>query len=279
MDHFPATPLFDEIEEFNALIPHEQVTSTTNEIELKANSFNCDLNQILIEQGIVEDIPEAKPAPAMDTNSMIFSEVDLQNVPIEFYDSLDSIFKINPEIKAEAPTSVKVQEIAPKPTEPQNVHTYSKNLHKIQNGRVSKRQIKKRDESSGDESDAESTVTKAKTNRKLKLYEQGKFDDPVMEQKRQNAINAKKNRDRKRNENKFLTTTMNKLREENKAWKKKAKKYKTKMEAFERRLEVLEAVISSHGLKAAIKSSGKTMSSSSSSSEDDEPPTFYNDSD
>ena len=267
MDHFPATPLFDEIEEFNAIVPQEQVISST-----------CDLNQILVEQGILQDTSEVDPAPAMDTNSLFLTEADLENVPFEFYNSLDNVFKLNPEIKEEAPTSVKIQDEPPKAPESKPVHSYSKDLHKIQNGRVSKRQIRKRDESSGDESENEVTAKKGKINRKLKLYEQGKFEDPVQEQKRQNAINAKMNRDRKKNENKTLTTAMNKLREENKVLKKKYKKQKSKTTDLERRLEIMEAIISSHGLKASIKSSGKKMSSSSSSSEDEEPPTYYSDS-
>ena len=269
MDHFPATPLFDEIEEYNSIVPQEQVISSTS----------CDLNQILVEQGILEDTTKVDPLPTMDTNSLFLTEVDLENVPIEFYNSLDDMFKLNPEIKEEAPTSVKILDEPPKAPESKPLHTYSKDLHKIQNGRVSKRQIRKRDESSADESENEfaDAFKKAKTNRKLKLYEHDKFEDPVQEQKRQNAINAKMNRDRKKNENKTLTTAMNKLREENKAMKKKCKKYKGKVTDLERRLEILEAVISSHGLKASIKSSGKKLSSSSSSSEDEEP-IYYNDS-
>jgi len=45
------------------------------------------------------------------------------------------------------------------------------------------------------------------------------------------------------------------LRDENKSLQKKNRKYRTKLSSLERRLEIMEAVISSHGLNSAVKAS------------------------
>merc|ERR1719464_1512366 len=68
-------------------------------------------------------------------------------------------------------------------------------IRQVQAGRVTKRKrkpVRKFDDSSDDDSDAEFQGHKHNSGRKVKLYQMSEFkDDPVMEQKRQNAINAK----------------------------------------------------------------------------------------
>jgi regulator of replication initiation timing len=161
-------------------------------------------------------------------------------------------------------------------------------LRKIQSGRVIKRQRKpvKRFEDSSDESADEEFVPKRSRNasgastshqRKTKLYEMPAFADPEMETKRQNAINAKMNRDRKKSEKNQLQTQMDKLKKENTSLKLKNKKYRSRLSNLERRLEIMEAVINTHGLGSALKASGNGVASSSSSAED-EPAMIYNDS-
>merc|ERR1712004_142412 len=116
---------------------------------------------------------------------------------------------------------------------------------------------RKFDDSSDDDSDAEFQGHKHNSGpRKVKLYQMSEFkDDPVMEQKRQNAINAKVNRDRKKKEKNALTSQMKVLRDENKSLNKKNKKYRSRPSSLEKRLEIMEAVISSHGLNSALKAS------------------------
>merc|ERR1712203_531703 len=112
-------------------------------------------------------------------------------------------------------------------------------LKKVQNGRVTKRLRKpvKRfaeSESENDENDSDyeekSSTNKSKKsvnsssctskstsagNRKVKLYEQEPFSDPEMERCRQNAINAKINREKKNKEKNKMSQEMAKLRREN----------------------------------------------------------------
>merc|ERR1711862_863111 len=120
--------------------------------------------------------------------------------------------------------------------------------------------VKKFDDSSDDDSDAEfESYKQVKSgSRKVKLYQMPEFkNDPAMEQKRQNAINAKVNRDRKKKEKNALQSQMQVLRNENKSLNKKNKKYRSRLSSLEKRLEIMEAVISSHGLNSALKASGK----------------------
>merc|ERR1711972_1074793 len=94
-------------------------------------------------------------------------------------------------------------------------------------------------------------------NRKVKLYEQEPFSDPEMERCRQNAINAKINRDRKNKEKNAMTKEMAKLRRENQDLKKKNQKYRTRLTDFESRLQLLETFIRSNPRMAQMfKASG-----------------------
>ena len=182
-----------------------------------------------------------------------------------------------------------------------------KELHGVQTGRVSKRTRKAKkhfDESSDDEEEVEFTrkpkkalkaisgnnaaiETKENSNRKVKLYEMGAFDDPEMERCRQNAINAKINRDRKKKEKNGMQKEMAKLRQENLTLKKTNKKYKARMAAFEGRLQALEAIIRSNpqmdrllkasGNASLFKAETAASSSSGSSGEEEEQEIIYYD--
>merc|ERR1711935_474641 len=115
-------------------------------------------------------------------------------------------------------------------------------LKKVQNGRATKRLRKpvKRfadSESENDENDSDC---------KVKLYEHEPFSDPEMERCRQNAINAKVNRDRKNKEKNKMGQEMAKLRRENQDLKKKNQKYRTRLTDFESRLQLLETFIRSN---------------------------------
>ena len=155
-------------------------------------------------------------------------------------------------------------------------------LKTVQNGRVAKRQrkpVRHFDESSEEENDSDyepemssnkikktrenstsksnSTISNNSSNRKAKLYEQSPFSDPDMERCRQNAINAKINRDRKRNEKNSMQKEMSKLRRENQDLKKKNQKYRQRLTSFESRLAVLESLIRSQPrLDEMLKASG-----------------------
>jgi len=155
-------------------------------------------------------------------------------------------------------------------------------LKQVQNGRVAKRQrkpVRHFDESSEEENDSDyepemssnqnkrtrenstsksnTTISNNSSNRKAKLYEQGPFSDPDMERCRQNAVNAKINRDRKRNEKNSMSKEMSKLRRENQDLKKKNQKYRQRLTSFESRLAVLESLIRSQPrLDEMLKASG-----------------------
>merc|ERR1711935_629134 len=106
-------------------------------------------------------------------------------------------------------------------------------------------------------SKSNTTISNNSSNRKAKLYEQGPFSDPDMERCRQNAVNAKINRDRKRNEKNSMSKEMAKLRRENQDLKKKNQKYRTRLTDFESRLQLLETFIRSNPrMDEMLKASG-----------------------
>jgi len=156
----------------------------------------------------------------------------------------------------------------------ENQENHDENLNKVQNGRVAKRQRKpvKRFVDSSDESEDDEVVprkvqkrTRSKSNStsinknnnngKTKLYEMKPFSDPDKERCRQNAINAKINRDRKKNERNAMQQQMSTLREENQELKKKNRKYRAKLTTFEARLQALESIIRSNNLDSLVKAS------------------------
>ena len=303
MDNFTvSTPLFEEIEELNLGFQTQDFERTWNNLDLGSLSdeektmqadFNFNMDQEDKSPMLTSAVAEAiNDAPMYSVNTIDFADGLTFSITEPFGEEtmVDPIL-INAGVKNdEAATAVEnIKYIhsysLPVETQPEEkpkvvaeVKPVEKpSLRQVQSGRVTKRQrkpVKKFADSSDDDSDAEFEPKKANSGRKVKLYQMPEFkNDPAMEQKRQNAINAKINRDRKKKEKNALQSQMQVLRDENKSLQKKNRKYRTKLSSLERRLEIMEAVISSHGLNSAVKASGKkgsTLTSSSSSSEDEE---------
>lgn len=104
-------------------------------------------------------------------------------------------------------------------------------------------------------SSSKSFTGKASSSKKVKMYECDPFEDPEMEKCRQNAINAKMNRDKKKKEKTTLQKEMGKLRRENEELKKKNSRYRTKLTSVEARVQAMEAFIQSNGLGSLLKAS------------------------
>ena len=245
------------------------------------------------------------PDPTTDTDNItIFKEEPLT--------SSEEIMEIHsycqPAPSSPIPTEITYKPVTSAPirteikiTKKETTKKVNRALNQVKTGRVIKRQVKPKkqfDESSDDESDYEDHKVKSKSSRssgrKQKLYEMGEFKDPAMEQKRINAINAKRNRDRKRKEKNSLEKSMSILRQENERLKKKNVKYLRKMTTFEARLQALETIIQMNPqLESQIKASGngeflksftnvdgcEDQNSSSSDGEESEEVIIYDDSD
>merc|ERR1712117_822043 len=76
--------------------------------------------------------------------------------------------------------------------------------------------------------------------RKRKLYEMEPLCDPVAEKNRQNALNAKKNRDRKKAELQEAAVEIDRLREENDELRSESDNYRDQLEAARRELDMLK---------------------------------------
>ena len=76
--------------------------------------------------------------------------------------------------------------------------------------------------------------------RKRKLYEMEPLCDPVAEKNRQNALNAKKNRDRKKAELQEAAVEIDRLREENDDLRSESDNYRDQLEAARRELDMLK---------------------------------------
>jgi len=152
--------------------------------------------------------------------------------------------------------------------------------------KMSKRQVKPRkrfDESEDDEDDDSDFEVKPKrkagssktvkrltssglknksTNdpdRKLKLWEiETPFDDPAEEQKRLNAINAKKNRDIKKKQKQSMEKKMTVLRQSNDKLQKKYSKSRQRLTAIEAQLQAIVSIIGRDQIDSMLKSSGNT---------------------
>lgn len=148
--------------------------------------------------------------------------------------------------------------------------------------KMSKRQVKPRkhfDESEEDEDDDSDFEVKPKrkagssktvkrltssgpknksTNddRKLKLWEiDTPFDDPAEEQKRLNAINAKKNRDIKKKQKQSMEKKMTVLRQSNEKLQKKYSKSRQRLTAIEAQLQAIVSVLGRDQIDSMLKSS------------------------
>ena len=309
MDNFTvlSSPLFEEIESLNSEFLVQDFERTWGDLDLsdltdEEKSLQADFN---LTMNTVEDKSPWLDSAAADlindapmfTVNTINSEIDglTFNIMEPFGDEtmvLDPSMIMATDKKEDEVSANVVEDIKyihsyslPLENKPEEIDMKPKvaeikpEIRKVQAGRVTKRKrkpVKKFDDSSDDDSDAEFEGHKQvkSGSRKVKLYQMPEFkNDPAMEQKRQNAINAKVNRDRKKKEKNALQSQMQVLRNENKSLNKKNKKYRSRLSSLEKRLEIMEAVISSHGLNSALKASGKkgfSPSSSSSSSEDED---------
>ena len=109
---------------------------------------------------------------------------------------------------------------------------------------------------SGPKKDKSSTTNDP--HRKLKLWEiETPFDDPAEEQKRLNAINAKKNRDIKKKQKQSMEKTMTALRQSNEKLQKKYSKSRQRLTAIEAQLQAIVSVIGRDQIDSMLKSSGK----------------------
>jgi len=79
--------------------------------------------------------------------------------------------------------------------------------------------------------------------KKRKLYEMEPLVDPVAEKNRLNALNAKKNRDRKKQQLAEAESEISRLREENEELKVEADEVRDELEAAKRELAELRALI------------------------------------
>lgn len=232
--------------------------------------FNLD-NSPFLTQAVLDDAPMVSMTTIdTDIDGLSFSvmeNLEDSDILLDPIDVLTEVKEAKPEVTAQDVLSIHSysQPIENEPVKedlkPETVEK-PKVLRKIQTGRVTKRQRKpvKRFDDSSDESDEEFEPKRVRqnsgnTSRKTKLYEMPAFADPEMETKRQNAINAKMNRDRKKSEKNQLQSQMNKLKKENESLKSKNKKYRSRLSSLEQRLEILEAVINTHGLGSTLKSS------------------------
>ena len=82
---------------------------------------------------------------------------------------------------------------------------------------------------------------------KKKLYECDPLNDPIAERNRLNALNAKKNRDKKKNELLQATVEIEKLREENEELKAETDEYREKLQSANLELEKLRRLLDIEG--------------------------------
>merc|ERR1712001_776512 len=85
------------------------------------------------------------------------------------------------------------------------------------------------------------------SNKKQKLYEFEPLKDPIAERNRLNALNAKKNRDRKKQELLEATSEIEKLREENDELRAESDSYKDMLDDARRELEELKMLFKIKG--------------------------------
>ena len=311
MDNFTvSTPLFEEIESLNSFLV-EDFERTWGSLDLSnlsedEKSMQADFNfnmevaaaedkSPMLSSALINDAPMFSVNTIEPIDGLTFSIMEPFGEESSLVLDPNMIMTTEVSKKEESNVANVVEDIKyihsyslPLENKPEedvkpNVAEIKPKIRQVQAGRVTKRKrkpVRKFDDSSDDDSDAEFQGHKQVSSgpRKVKLYQMSEFkDDPVMEQKRQNAINAKVNRDRKKKEKNALTSQMKVLRDENKSLNKKNKKYRSRLSSLEKRLEIMEAVISSHGLNSALKASGKKGSSptSSSSSSEDEEAVYY----
>jgi len=305
---FTSNPLLTSAALAEDIVPNSSSVSLMNiddyAYDLNEQILNSDDLQVILAEGPGNPVIDL---PTIEEENETVMPSPTTEIPTEIFE-IHSYSKPEPstsksEIVAPKPAPVKSKGKTGPPAVVPKVQKEKEVLKKVQNGRVNKRKrkpVRRFDESSDDDSDYEvpaprkrnksnstSKSSSNNSNRKVKLYEQGRFDDPDMERCRQNAINAKINRDRKNKEKNAMQKEMNKLKDENQNLKKKNNKYRQRLSSFEARLQLLESVIRSNPQMAeTIKSSGNAdfvsksinIDEMSSSDEDDQNKVIYYDS-
>jgi len=284
-------------------------TETMNTVEPISYHFSFDDQNPLLSSAAMEDnviTTTTTELPSDDIFDLI--DVDAGNSRLDF--SLESLepeesIDLEPELEKSCPSQQKANieevmsihsysqpQIKKEPAENPENHTVQKPLRKVQAGRVNKRQrkpVRHFDESSDESSEAEYRPVRKRNksnsssksfittncNRKVKMYEMDPFEDPEMEKCRQNAINAKMNRDKKKTEKNSMQKEMSKLRRENEDLKKKNRRYREKLTSFEARLQIMESIIQSNRLDGLLKASGNESATLSTSGSDDHEVIYY----
>lgn len=114
------------------------------------------------------------------------------------------------------------------------------------------------DEENTPNSSSTMTVTDTFSNGKKKLYKSGPFkNNPDMERARLNAINAKRNRDRKKHEKAAMDAEMSRLRVENQGLRRANSHLRARMVQAEEELRQIREILRSNNLEAVLKAPGK----------------------
>lgn len=88
--------------------------------------------------------------------------------------------------------------------------------------------------------------------KKRKLYEMEPLNDPVAEKNRLNALNAKKNRDRKKQQLAEAEVEISRLRDENEELKSEAEEVRDELETARRELAELRALVKQGGARHPV---------------------------
>jgi len=114
------------------------------------------------------------------------------------------------------------------------------------------------DEENTPNSVQQSIIPDTFSNGKKKLYKSGPFkNNPDMERARLNAVNAKRNRDRKKHEKAAMEGEMSRLRVENQSLRRANSQLKARMVAAEEELRQIRDILRSNNLEAVLKAPGK----------------------
>jgi hypothetical protein len=230
--------------------PKPSMNATENPLLSMAafDDFNIDEGNSLVFEDQLDAIGIDMPNESEDNDTVVPSPTKV-------------IIKANPEVIKEIHSYSAQLEKPDEESKPLMKAKKASKLRQIASGRITKRQRKpnKKFQMSSDEEDDDSDYDEAsssngskRSKRKPKLYEVKKpFEDPELEQKRQNAINAKINRDRKKNEKKALMTSMKTLQQENSTLRKQNAKYRKRVSSIEARLAAMESILRANGLKNA----------------------------
>jgi len=169
-----------------------------------------------------------------------------QYIPVIDYESLELVSPMESEEEAEEEQQQQ-QEEEDDNTHLVNIHSYS--VLKIKKPEAMKRKTSRLTKRKVADEGAKYRVT---VRGKKKMYELGPLSDPVAERNRQNALNAKKNRDRKKRELEAAEQEIGRLREENDELREEADTAKDELAAARLELENLRNELRSNGIKTSL---------------------------